>query len=522
MASSRKVIRASNAGTPSRDAPSRDDDDPVPSYEPGQGDAPILTAIRAVLDDFPDSDLTAHGGDASDGFDASTACARVAIAFSAGLDSTVLLQAATRVLGARRCIALHVHHGLSPHADAWLEYARSTAAQLGCGFAMRHVDLSEYRGTGVEAAARDARYRALFELCEEAGVCALLLAHHADDQAETFLLQAVRGAGLRGLSSMPRVWQSPDSSLSIARPLLALRREALLAYAQRHRLSWIDDESNDDRRYTRNALRHDVLEPLASHVPSYREGLARSARHAAEAQALLDEIAALDLQRLVPADMKPDHTQITALSLAAWRALDASSPRRAANVLRYWIREHGLRSMTEARFDDLVDKLRDAGGDRSMSIVHEHRILRCYRDALSWAPQEPIATGHTETAQAQLDWTGQPVWHLPRWGGTLVFVPTGHDDPQRIAVDDLRKQPLLACERRGGERMREGVARPSRSLKNLFQEAGTPAWQRDVPLIYLGPALLFVPGLGLNHAMPRTSSSQRWCRLEWRPDLLMA
>ena len=519
MASTRKVIRASNAGTPSRDAPSRDDDDPVPPYEPGQGDAPILTAIRAVLDEFRYSELPAHDGDASA---ASAECAPVAIAFSAGLDSTVLLQAATRVLGAGRCIALHVHHGLSPHADAWVDHARSTAAQLGCGFAMRHVDLSAYRGTGVEAAARDARYRALFELCEESGVGALLLAHHADDQAETFLLQAVRGAGLRGLSSMPHVGQSPESSLPVGRPLLALRREALLAYAQRHRLSWIDDESNEDRRYTRNALRHDVLEPLASHVPSYREGLARSARHAAEAQALLDEIAALDLQALVPVDMKPDRTQITALSLAAWRALDASSTRRAANVLRYWIREQGLRSMSEARFDDFVDKLRDAGAARSVSFVHEHRILRSYRDVLSWEPGEPMASSHTEAAQVQLDWTGQSVWHLPRWRGTLVFVPTDHDDPHRIAVDDLRRQPLLACERRGGERMREGVDRPSRSLKNLFQEAGTPAWQRDVPLIYLGPALLFVPGLGLNHAIPRTSSSQRWCRLEWRPDLLMA
>ncbi|WP_420813245.1 tRNA lysidine(34) synthetase TilS [Pararobbsia silviterrae] len=500
---------------------------------------------------------------------------RVAIALSGGLDSTVLLDAVVRVAGPSRCVALHVHHGLSANADAWLDHARACATRLGVTFDARRVDLSAYRGTGIEAAARDARYRALFELGERHRADTLMLAHHADDQAETFLLQALRGAGLRGLASMPAVAEfrmaradAVAHRCSIVRPLLDLPRAALHAYALRRGLSWIDDESNDDPRYARNALRHAVLVPLSAHFASYREGLARSARHAADAQALLDEVADADLQSLKVqmdgrTEMGGDSTSrasisgtslsdasksgegSTPLSLSAWRELDARSARRAANVLRYWIRANGLRAMSVARFDDLLAKLRTAVVDRTLSIVHEGATLRQYRDVLDWSAARTEAMTEPASRAESLGWAGHAVWRLPAWRGTLVFVPTHSDDPDRLSVAQLRRHVLHAVARRGGERMRIAAGRPSRSLKHLFQEAAWPAWRRDVPLIFLGDRLLYVPGIGLNRdpdldpdvdpdasaepdrpsdfaAFDRDAFDADWCRLEWRGDLLIA
>lgn len=225
--------------------------------------------------------------------------------------------------------------------------------------------------------------------------------------------------------------------------------------------------------------------------------------------------------------------------------------------------------MSVARFDDLLGKLRTAGVDRPMSFAHEDHTLRHYRDRLTWdregagrtgaidlidpveatvlnAPLEPLVpamrmdcatqTDHERqvtVADLSLHWSGHPVWSLPAWKGTLVFAATDPSDPQRLCVARLRASPLRALRRQGGERMCVAVGRPSRSLKNLFQEAGLPAWQRDVPLIFLGEQLLYVPGIGLNHAvdvinqppahdLDDRESYHAWCRLEWRADLLIA
>jgi len=556
--------------------------------------------------------------------DAST-FAPVAVAFSGGLDSAVLLDAVCAVVGPSNCIALHIHHGLSAHADAWLDHARQVAEGAGAGFVARYIDLSDCAGQGVEAAARGARYAALFELCDTAGATTLVLGHHADDQAETFLLQALRGAGLRGLSAMPAETRDRHAGLRLLRPLLSLPRSVLLAYAQRRGLHWIDDESNDDPRFARNALRHRVLPSLAEHFPAYREGLARSARHAAEAQGLLDEVAALDLQAVVVqgADVNggksrdqgegsnerndpnegeslrvgedPDEDRVPLpLSLAALRALDSKSPPRAVNLLRYWMRAQGLHAMSTARLENLLDKLRSLAGDRSLNFMHAAHVLRHYRGVLSWEPaatardgvpvaltsistraparaaglattQAPLVTSASDCASVpdssastpsvplsvslwaprstwgadmlddtnrrapvSLDWSGEEVWHLTAWRGSLVFVPTQADDPQRVAATLLRSAPLVARAREGGERLRRVAGGSSRSLKNIFQQAGVPAWRRDVPLIFCGEQLIFVPGIGIDSAAqftsrhPSTDAPETWRRIEWRPDTVLA
>ena len=252
---------------------------------------------------------------------------RIALGFSGGLDSTVLLDALVRVAGPTRCVALHIHHGLSPNADDWLAHCEARAREYGVSFEARHVNIARERDIGVEAAAREARYRALNEMCEQQRVTTLWLAQHADDQAETVLLQLLRGAGMAGLAAMAAEPMNPQdasqSCLSRMRPLLTVARVQLEQYAHEHALRWVEDESNADTQYLRNALRHDIIPKLAAHFPAYRTALARTAKHAANAQQLLNELAELDMRSI---------SRGVRLSRTALLALDDV---RALNVMRF-------------------------------------------------------------------------------------------------------------------------------------------------------------------------------------------
>lgn len=461
--------------------------------------------------------------------------ARVGIAFSGGLDSSVLLDAAVRVVGAQRCTALHVHHGLSPNASRWLAHCEATARTLGAGFDVERVDVRRRAGESIEAAARDARYRALDAMCTRQGLCALWLAHHADDQAETVLLQLLRGAGVAGLAAMAphRVDGAAAIPIPRVRPFLPLLRAQLERYARSRALRWIEDESNADTRYARNALRHDVIPALTVHFPGFRDALARTAAHAASAQRLLDDLAKIDSEAI-------SREEGAALSREALLALDSA---RAANAMRWWIRLAGLPAPSAARLGEMLRQLREVRDEHALRIEHAGRCLRLYRDSIHWESIEervPAADPQTTVAIKEpsvLIWRRQDVWQLPQWRGSLVFVPVAEGEAANdgqidlnladtIAEALLESAPLTARARVGGERMRRAPGAPARTLKNLFQEAGVPAWQRDVPLIYLGERLLFVPHLGLNGAFAGASqpSGSRGARrrLEWRADLLMA
>lgn len=444
---------------------------------------------------------------------------RVAIAFSGGLDSTVLLDATVRVLGASRCVALHVHHGLSAHADAWLRHCATFAETRGIEFAHRRVDVARDAGTGIEAAARDARYRALDALCAEHDVHVLWLAQHADDQAETVLLQLLRGAGLAGLAAMAPERLPAGAAATRVRPLLPLLRAQLEQYARAHELRWIEDESNADTRYARNALRHDVLPTLAVHFPGFRDALSRTAAHAASAQRLLDDLARLDLRHA-------SRDEGRALSRDALLALDDD---RALNVLRYWMRTLALPAAPAARLIDALRQLRTVGDDHGLRIDHAGQALRAYRDDVYWEagdsadPADETTLAHRPAAT--LAWRGEAVWYLRAWRGTFVFVDVDADDPDAIPEAVLTHAPLSVRSRAGGERMRTSVDGPGRTLKNLFQERGAPSWQRDVPLLFCGDELLFVPLLGVNRAAivsPATGAGGRCRRIEWREDLSIA
>ncbi|MGG1943227.1 tRNA lysidine(34) synthetase TilS [Trinickia sp. NRRL B-1857] len=474
--------------------------------------------------------------------------ATIAIAYSGGLDSTVLLDAAVRVAGAARCVALHVHHGLSPNADRWLAHCEASALSLAARFDAEHVRVRRDNGESLEAAAREARYQALDAMCARNGAAVLWLAHHADDQAETVLLQLLRGAGVAGLAAMAPQRVDESSAVRRVRPFLPLLRAQLNRYAALRGLRWIEDESNADTRYARNALRHDVMPALSTRFPGYRDALARTARHAAAAQRLLDDLAQIDL-RTVGRD------EGVALSRKALTALDDA---RATNLMRVWIRTAALPTPSAARLADMLRQLRQARDGHGLSVMHGGACLRMYRDKIYWEQRaaqrvlRPTGQGEErrrndaakrDSAHAAVDaerpmgeakrterlaWSGQQVWHLAQWRGSVVFVPTTEDDagPDTVAEALLASAPLFARARTGGERVQRMPGGAARTLKNLFQELGVPAWERDVPLIYVGEALLFVPRVGINGAAEQAlSPSQRrggrW-RLEWREDLLIA
>lgn len=448
--------------------------------------------------------------------------ARIAIAFSGGVDSSVLLDAAVRVAGPSRCVALHVHHGLSPHADAWLAHCEAFARARGVEFAAERVEVSRDAGVSVEAAARDARYRALDQMCASRDVARLWLAQHADDQAETVLLQLLRGAGLAGLAAMAPEYLPANASATRVRPLLHLLRAQLEHYASEHALRWIDDESNADTRYARNALRHDVMPALAVHFPGFRDALARTAAHAASAQRLLDALARMD--------MEAASREGRALSHDALLALDDD---RALNLMRFWMRTLGLTAASSARLGDALRQLREIGAaddGHALRVDHAGHALRSYRGLVYWEAgdsREPAdETALAARARSELAWQGESVWRLPQWHGTFVFADAAAGEPDAIPVSVLRRAVLSARSRSGGERMRLGEApgAPSRTLKNLFQERAIPAWKRDVPLLYSGDDLLFVPLLGVNRgALPEPrGEAESHIRIMWRDDLLIA
>lgn len=301
---------------------------------------------------------------------------KLAVAVSGGADSA-MLAVRTAELAPRMNIALclfHIHHGLQDAADEWAVHVHKLASLIG-------VPVHEARpvvtcqGTGLEAAARDARYGALAELASYHGVSHILLAHHRDDQAETVLLRLLRGTGLEGLGAMSTLTRR--DGLIYLRPWLDIERAQILATAQAFtaRTGWtpVQDPTNIDARFTRAALRTQLAPVLDARWPEWRTRLTRTARHMAEASALLDEVACADFTQLDPTPNQ------NGFSLAAWRRLSAA---RQTRVLRYWLGINGARMPTEARLADMLRQLRQLhalGHDRQMRVRHGAHTVCCHR-----------------------------------------------------------------------------------------------------------------------------------------------
>ena len=304
------------------------------------------------------------------------------MAYSAGRDSTALLHATARAAQEQGVdvVALHVHHGLMPEADSWLEFAdkqikRWRKAGLPVHLVSARLQGKPVKGESVEAWARRERRAALARMAHDAGVGAILLAHHRRDQAETVLLQALRGAGPAGLAAMPRAVQR--DGIWWLRPWLERPREALEAYVRQHKLRFVDDESNADERFARSRVRKKVWSALTRAFPDAEVTLAALARRAQQAQALLVEVAMGDLAALVDDEGR--------LDVNRWRALTIA---RRNNALRAWLLTCLERGAPETLIERLMVELPDASDARWP--VDPARQLALYRGRLALTAATPL------------------------------------------------------------------------------------------------------------------------------------
>lgn len=397
---------------------------------------------------------------------------RVAVAFSGGLDSTALLHSAVAAHGAENVLALHVNHGLQKNADKWLLHCARIAKAMAVDFDFRLLELGENVGISrnIEAQAREKRYQALYEMCDAHGIRNLLIGHHQDDQAETILLQLMRGSGVAGLSGMPHVRKGGATHIRIWRPFLDLTRADIEAYGQEHHLEWVEDPSNRDERFTRNAVRRKVIPLLEKIQPLIRTNLARSASHVGDAQYLLEQLADMDLIGMDQSD---------GLVISELMNLRNDDPIRATNALRRWLQLKELMMPSEERLEAWWRDLESAStnSDAQLAWLHDGTQLRLWRGLLTVV--DGFSAGSWQFIK--LDEQSQS------WGLSASLY-------EKANAEGLFEERL----REGGEKLKIHPNRPRKTLKNLFQELDIPPWQRDLPLLYLGEDLLAVAGLGMN------------------------
>ena len=428
--------------------------------------------------------------------------ATVAVAFSGGRDSLALLHAtahAARDLGLQ-VVALHVHHGLVAVADDWVASAKLLCQRwqrrgLPVRLRWHRVTSRPMAGQSIEAWARAERYAALADMAIAEGARLVLLGQHRQDQAETVLLQALRGAGPRGLAAMPRLIER--QGLSWARPWLDQPRSAIDAYVRRHRLRPIEDPSNADTHLARNRLRRLVWPTLADAFGDAEVALASVAQRAQEADAVLREVAEADLACVAATDE---------LQVAPWMSL---SNARRANVLRAWLSGHWRQGPPETIVQRLLQELPQAKTGR-WPAVPEHELV-LYRGRVRCALL-PVVPSTGARRRIDLHGLGPKGLHLADWAGRFVATPVTQ---QGLTAADLHALELRP--RSGAERFALAPKGAARSLKKQFQARAIEAAHRHGPLLWQGDQLVFVPGLGIDARCWAEPGQPQW-RLSWSPD----
>ena len=399
------------------------------------------------------------------------------VAYSGGVDSHALLHALAELRPSFTCrvAAVHVNHGLHADADAWGRHCRAICGELDVDYVSLRADSRAAAGESREAAARAARYAVLEDWLPSRHY--LLTAQHQDDQAETLLLQLLRGSGIRGLAAMPRLANFGAGRL--LRPLLECRRDTLLAYAVANHLVWVDDPSNRDVSLDRNFLRHRVLPVLRGRWPALTATLSRSARHCAEAALVLEQLARQDAGTITD---RPGNT----LPVPGLLRLPLE---RQRNVLRHWLSEQCGTSPSAAVLARIAGDILLGRPDAEACVRWGDCELRRYRDRLYLLWQGPAR----KTPSDPLVWRTEMPLELPNAGGTLsARRRTGGG----VRASDFSGADVRVTWRRGGERCCPAGRRHHHELKKLFQEYGIPPWERArIPLVYIGAELAAVADL---------------------------
>jgi tRNA(Ile)-lysidine synthase len=421
------------------------------------------------------------------------ATAPLCVAFSGGADSTALLGLLAAVPAVQgRLRALHIDHGLHPQSASWARACRACARVLKVPFATRRLALRRGRGQSLEALARAARYAALAQELRPAEL--LLTAHHLEDQLETVLLQLLRGAGLPGLAAMPAVTALGTGFL--VRPLLGVARARLRAWLQQRGLPHLEDPSNRDAALDRNYLRHRVLPAVVSRWPGAARTLARTAGHIAQAQQLLDELAAADVARAADG---------AALAVTSLRALPLA---RRRNALRWWISQAGHTVPDARRLQEIAVTLLAARVGANPLVSWGQAQVQRHAGRLT------LAAARSAAAAYEIAWAvrRQSRLTLPAGAGQLQLVVSPHGLIDAAALPAR----LLVRTRRGGERLRPRAAGPSRSLKSLLQNEAIDLRERQhLPLLFAGEQLVAAGDLWVDARWQPGPQCARRLRLIW-------
>lgn len=403
--------------------------------------------------------------------------ARFWVAYSGGLDSQVLLYALSRVVPAKRLKVIHVNHGWHADSIKWADICQRTCEKLGVYCEVVRVDAHPKSGESPEAYARAARYGAMAKRISAGDF--LLTAHHRNDQAETLLLQLLRGAGLKGLASMP--FCQVFSKAYLIRPLLDFTHTELYEYAQTHQLTWIEDDSNKDLRFNRNFIRHQVLPLIQQRWPQADKTIARAAINLAEADSLLDETASQDLSII----------RGSAANILIISSLVKLSTKRRNNLLRYWLKQLQFSLPSQKQLQQ-IDVLLKSRADASPRVNWGDIQLRRYRDCL-------YVLNLVENEK--LFKVGFTAWKL----GETVTLPTLDQLTSKQVLGTglnysfLKEQQVDVTFRQGGERFYASNRQGSHPLKKLLQEWGVPPWLRNkLPLIYYQKELIAVVGYDID------------------------
>ena len=399
------------------------------------------------------------------------------VALSGGIDSAVLLHLLHAIKQKHRFIlkATHVHHGLSKHADKWVKFCEKLCRDLSVPLDVHYVKLPQKKSLGIEGEARRLRYEKLFQSKSDL----VVLAHHADDQAETFLLQLIRGAGVKGLSSMA----SFDDARKLWRPLLNTSRIDIESYAKQHKLKWIEDESNQNTNFDRNFIRAKILPIIKNRFGHIIKVISRSSAHLAEAQNLLDDLAKLDLKSCLKSVKYKHILQV--------KTLNKLSLTRAKNVLRYWLELNDQLMPSKDLLDELLRQVLTAKKDAELKIeLSKEFEIRRYQDDIYIVKKNQHKQNNYE-----IFWNGESEILLPN-GSKLTFKKV---KGRGINLKFLNNKKIKIRNRQGGEFFKPDLKRPTKKIKQLLQESDLPPWERkNLPLIFVDDELAAMPNFGVD------------------------
>ena len=399
------------------------------------------------------------------------------VALSGGIDSVVLLHLLHQLQKKHRFIlnAMHVHHGLSQNADKWVKFCEKLCMKLSLPLDVEYIQLPHKKSLGIEGEARRLRYEKLLKTKTDL----IVLAHHEDDQAETFLLQLIRGAGVKGLSSMAHF----DVTKKLWRPLLNQSKYDIESYAKQHKLKWIEDESNQNIDFDRNFIRSKVLPILKNRFNHIIKVISRSSAHLAEAQNLLDDLAQIDLKKHLKSINYNHKLQV--------KTLNKLSLTRAKNVLRYWLEMNNQLMPSKDLLDELLRQVLTAKKDAELKIeLSKDYEIRRYQDEIYI-----VQKNQNTQKNYEIIWQGESEILLPNGSKLKLKKVKG----KGISLERIKDKKLIISNRKGGESFKPDSKRPTKKVKQLLQESDLLPWDREnLPLIFVGHQLASVPNFGID------------------------